>query len=52
MNAAGTLIQTATMSAVVKQVSGDEGIELMDSIRAVGELAPGNCFAYEAVFND
>jgi len=52
MNEGGTLIKTATMSAVVKQVSGTAGIEMMDSIRKVGEIAPGNCFAYVAVFND
>jgi len=52
MNREETLIETATISAVVKQVSGDIAIEMMDSVRKVAEIAPGNCFAYEPSFND
>lgn len=45
MNTTETKISTATMSAVVKKVDGDEAIDMMDETRAIAELAPGNCFA-------
>lgn len=45
-------ITTAKMSAVVKQVDGDEAIKMMDAMRSIASKAPGNCFAYEATFND
>jgi len=40
------------MSAVVKQVDGAEAIQMMDEVRLIAAKAPGNCFAYEATFND
>jgi len=52
MNTNQTLIKTATMSAVVKQVEGDLAIKMMDETRAIAQSAPGNCFAYESTFND
>lgn len=45
MDAAETQIKTATMSAVVKQVLGDEAIRMMDEVREIANTAPGNCFA-------
>lgn len=52
MNSDSTLIATAKMSAVVINVDGNDGIKMMEQMREIATLAPGNCFAYESTFND
>lgn len=52
MNSDNTSIKTAKMSAVVINVDGDDGITMMEQMRNIAPLAPGNCFAYESTFND
>lgn len=45
-------ILTAKISATVINVEGEDGIKMMDQMRQMANLLPGNCFAYESTFND
>jgi multidrug efflux pump subunit AcrB len=52
MNSTNDQIITAKISATVKQVSGEDGITMMEQMRSLAPLLPGNSFAYESTFND